>query len=183
MEKLYKRIEELLAGENDEVLISIEGGAGSGKSTLAAALKERYGAEVYHMDDFFLPPSMRTEERLAEPGGNVHYERFFEEVIEGIFSYDSFSYGIFDCKEGRITRFRDAYPNRLHIIEGAYSAHPFMEDVYDLRVFLEVDEEIQKKRILEREGEKAELFFTRWIPLEKRYFEAFQIKEKSDIVL
>jgi len=58
-----------------------------------------------------------------------------------------------------------------------------MEDVYDLRVFLEVDEEIQKKRILEREGEKAELFFTRWIPLEKRYFEAFQIKEKSDIVL
>ena len=32
------------------------------------------------MDDFFLPMELRTAERLEEPGGNVHYERFSAEV-------------------------------------------------------------------------------------------------------
>ena len=32
------------------------------------------------MDDFFLRPEQRTEERLKEVGGNVDRERFLEEV-------------------------------------------------------------------------------------------------------
>ena len=34
------------------------------------------------MDDYFLQPYQRTEERLAEPGGNVDYERFKEEIYD-----------------------------------------------------------------------------------------------------
>ena len=183
MEKIVERIETLLKGEKHPILISIEGGAGSGKTTLAARLSERFGAIVHHMDDFFLPLSLRTPERLSAPGGNVHYERFRAEVIDGIFSGAPFSYGVFDCGMGEITKQKSVKPERLHIIEGVYSAHPFFGDIYDLRIFLEISEEEQAARICARNGEKAELFFSRWIPMENRYFEHFAVKENSDLIL
>ena len=70
-------------------VIAIDGRAASGKTTLAAALAAETGGTVVHMDDFFLPAELRTPQRLAAPGGNVHAERFAEEVLpflrQGIF--------------------------------------------------------------------------------------------------
>ena len=45
------------------------------------------------MDDFFLPPALRTPERRSEPGGNVHYERFLTEVLPNLRSEDLFPIG------------------------------------------------------------------------------------------
>ena len=56
--------------------LAIDGRAAAGKSTAAALLAAALGAGVVHMDDFFLPAALRTPQRLSEPGGNVHYERF-----------------------------------------------------------------------------------------------------------
>ena len=182
MDKLYQKIESLI-NEKEAVILSIEGGAGSGKTTLAAKLQKKFGGNVYHMDDFFLPPDMRTKERLDTPGGNVHYERFCDEVVDGIYSDDWFTYGVFDCSVGKINRFREMPPTNLHIVEGVYSAHPFFEEIYDLRIFLEIDVETQRERIRKRNGDMAEMFFSRWIPLENKYFEAYNTKEKSDIIL
>lgn len=183
MEELLRKIEALLLEKDSEVLISIEGGAGSGKSTLGAALHRRYDSNLYHMDDFFLPPALRTEKRLREPGGNIHYERFMEEVIDGIMADDVFTYGVFDCKKGCITHRKEVLYAPLHIMEGVYSAHPLYADLYDLRIFLDIDSETQEKRIRERNGEMASMFFERWIPMENQYFEAFHVRENSDIVL
>ncbi|MCL1786352.1 MAG: hypothetical protein FWG38_00075 [Defluviitaleaceae bacterium] len=69
-----------LAGRTGGV-IAIDGRAASGKSTLATALKDVIDGEVVHMDDFFLPKALRTEARMKEAGGNIHYERFLEEVV------------------------------------------------------------------------------------------------------
>ncbi len=183
MKELIEKIKTLLAESEEQVIISIEGGAGSGKTTLAAALQKALGGNVYHMDDFFLPPALRTAERLAEPGGNVDYDRFYGEVVEGIFSDEYFEYGVMDCSVGKITRQRVAHPTDLHIVEGVYSAHPYYEEIYTLRVFVDVDEETQRARILERGEERAKRFFAEWIPMENRYFEAFSVREKSDVVL
>ena len=62
-------------------IIAIDGRCAAGKTTLAARLAKELGGDVIHMDDFFLPPALRTQERRSEPGGNVHYERFLTEVI------------------------------------------------------------------------------------------------------
>ena len=61
-------------------LLAIDGRCGSGKSTLAAHMAQVFGCPVFHMDDFFLPPELRTPERLAQPGENVHHERFLREA-------------------------------------------------------------------------------------------------------
>ena len=62
-------------------VIAIDGRAASGKSTMGQQLAQILGAGLVHMDDFFLPLELRTEQRLRTPGGNVHYERFREEVL------------------------------------------------------------------------------------------------------
>ena len=56
-------------------IIAIDGRCCAGKTTLAAKLKEQNGWSVFHMDDFFLQPKQRTKERLAQPGGNVDYDK------------------------------------------------------------------------------------------------------------
>ena len=74
----------------------ISGKGGVGKTTLAAALCEAFGGACVHMDDFFLPPELRTAERLAAPGGNVHAERFLAEAAPRL-GKGAFSYRRFDC--------------------------------------------------------------------------------------
>ena len=96
MERIIEKTRALLASKGSAV-IALDGRAAAGKTTLAAALAERLNAEVIHMDDFFLPPEFRTAERLSQPGGNVHYERFSAEVADGILSGKPFEYSVFDC--------------------------------------------------------------------------------------
>lgn len=164
--------------------VAIDGGSASGKTTLARELGQALGCPVVHMDDFFLPPALRTPERLAEPGGNVHYERFAQEVLPGLASGEAFSYGTFDCGVLEVTG-RQAVPAAdVRIVEGAYSLHPRLAEVYDLKIFLRVDPALQANRILQRNGaEKQAVFLSRWIPLEQRYFDACKVEARADLVL
>ena len=180
--KLFTKIEYLMQTKSS-VSIAIDGGAASGKTTLAKILSEKYGAPIIHMDDFFLRPEQRTSERFAEPGGNFDRERFMQEVIHHIGKNEAFSYRIFDCSKMALHGYQKIPKSPLVITEGSYSHHPAFSEVFDLRVFLSIDENERKKRILTRNGEKSETFFTRWIPLENRYFEAFSIREKADIII
>ena len=77
---LFARIDALMR-TGETIKVAIDGMSCSGKSSLAALLEKIYDCNVFHMDDFFLPREMKTPQRLAEPGGNVHYERFAEEVL------------------------------------------------------------------------------------------------------
>ena len=102
------------------------------------------------MDDFFVPSELKSKARLEEPGGNVHYERFAEEVLQGLKAQRSFTYGVFDCGTQRIARQAEVLPKRLNIIEGSYSMHPAFGDPYHLKVFLKVSPERQRERIIRR---------------------------------
>lgn len=183
MEQLIKRISELLETQSRAV-IAIDGQAASGKTTLAEELSRRFGGCVIHTDDFFLPAELRTPERLAVPGGNIHYERFCDEVIHGIMSGEPFEYSVFDCGSMSISGKKTATPEGAVIIEGAYSLHPKIPDIYDIKVFLSAPLEIRLERILKRNGEqKLKMFTEKWIPLEEAYFAACGTKEKCDFVI
>ena len=165
-------------------VIAIDGRAASGKTTRSALLSAVLAAPVIHMDDFFLPPALRTPERLAQPGGNVDYERFAQEVVPHLLSGESFSYRIFDCSVMDFAGLQEIPAAPIRIVEGSYAHHPALGDYAGLRVFSAVDEDEQMARILRRNGERmAEMFRTRWIPMEEKYFSHFCIREKADIVL
>lgn len=183
VQSLQNYIEEALKHKK-RIILAMDGKSASGKSTLAEKLAKKYGANLYHMDDFFLQPEQRTTERLAEVGGNVDYERFKEEVINPLAEDRDFFYGIFDCKEQRIREHRRAEKAQLHIIEGAYSMHPHFGKYYDLALCLDIEPELQTERIRVRNGEQMlERFMKEWIPKENAYLEQFHIMEQADIYI
>lgn len=166
-----------------QVNVAIDGMCGSGKSTLGEAIVRKYGCNLFHTDDFFLRPEQRTKERYAQPGGNVDYERFREEVLEHLADRGGFAYRRFDCRTMTLGETYAVSWNRLNIVEGAYSCHPYFGDVWQLRFFLEVPADEQRERILARNGAAMyRRFACEWIPMENRYFEFYGIREKCSVL-
>lgn len=179
---LRQRLDALLQ-EKSQVLLAIDGPCASGKSTLAQYLAQCYDCNLLHVDDFFLRPQQRTPQRFAEPGGNVDYERFLREVLLPLRSGGAFAFRPFDCATFTLAQPVSVLPKQLTIIEGSYSHHPYFGDVYDLRVFLTVEPQLQRQRILQRPAFLHDRFFREWIPMEQRYFDHFQIPTKADLIL
>lgn len=152
-------------------VIAIDGRCASGKTTLAKLLSEVLRAPIISMDDFFLPPELRTKQRLLEPGGNIHYERFTKEVAEHIKSTDAFTYERYDCHT--MAHSTIVVPSaRIRIVEGSYSLRPEWHSLYETALFTTCSPDLQKERILQRNGEGMwKRFEEAWIPLEEHYFE------------
>ena len=186
----YLRILHLLAdidrrrAKKNPLVVALEGGSASGKTTLAALLEKLYDCTVFHMDDFFLRPEQRTEERLAAPGGNIDYERFAAEVLEPMKRGQTVLYRRFDCSTRTVLPAVEISPKELIFVEGAYSMHPVFGDYYDLAVFLDVTTEVQCARIERRNTpEMQERFFNEWIPMEQAYFAFADPKGRCQQVL
>ena len=166
------------------LIVAVEGGSASGKSTLGEVLQKLYDCTILHTDDFFLRPEQRTPERYAQIGGNLDRERLIEEVLTPLKNGEDINYRRFDCSAMTILPPVVIKPKRLVVVEGAYSMHPLLRKYYDLSVFLDVCPTLQKERIAKRNTpQMAEQFHTRWIPLERTYFEETQAKQNCDMVI
>ena len=180
--ELLARIDKSIA-QNPHTIVAIDGDAASGKTTLGGILKLIYDCNVLHMDHFFLQPKQRTEARLAEPGGNVDYERFKKEALAPLSAQEPFMYRPFDCQTWDFGDEINIAPNRLAVIEGCYSHHPTLVNVYDIKVMLKVGRAEQMRRIeLRNPPPLVEKFRDIWIPMEKKYFATFDIEKNSDLV-
>ena len=164
-------------------VIALDGCSGSGKSTLAERLQQIYGCGVVHMDDFFLQPSQRRPQRLAEVGGNIDYERFQEEVLPHLIRREDLTYRRFDCHSMALAEQRACRAAPFVLVEGVYAMHPRFRRAYDAAIFLRVPKEEQLRRIGERSGPLLERFQREWIPLEERYFAGCQVEAACDLVL
>ena len=175
--KLLEKIDSMLPDSN--VIVAIDGGCGSGKTTLANMLQQIYDCNVFHMDDFFLQPHQRTEERFEEVGGNVDRERFLEEVLIPLKKGNTIHYRRFDCGSFSILPEVIIEPKKLTIIEGSYSMHPELSQYYDFGVFLDIDKSLQKERIRKRNSAELEKrFFDTWIPMEDKYHEKMKVRDR-----
>jgi len=179
---ILSSIDKLL--ENEEfVMVAIDGPCASGKSTLGKKLSELYHCPLISMDDFFLRPEQRTPSRLAEPGGNVDYERFDQEVLTPFSQHKPLSYRPWDCHRQSFAPSRQIPPSQLAIVEGSYSLHPDLRDRYHLRIWVEASSKVRQQRLLLRDGpEMLERFRSLWIPMEDRYFSSCGVKECCHLV-
>ena len=162
-------------------IVALDGRCAAGKTTLAARLQQQTGCNVVHMDDFFLRPAQRTEARLRQPGGNVDRERFLEEVLRPLRRGEGCTYRPYDCRTQGWKPPVRIEPAPLTIVEGAYSCHPDLWDLYDLHLFLPVSPDEQLRRTRARHGAAGlEMFHNRWIPPAAACCAAFSIEKRRD---
>lgn len=180
---LFIAIDQLLLQKNAP-LIGIDGNAAAGKTTLAAMLAAIYPCNVVHTDHFFLPLAKRTEARFKSAGGNIDYERLWDEVLAHLPAQTPLSYRRFDCSTMAFAPQQlPLLPQLPVIVEGSYSLHPYFKKAYDLRVFVTLDSAAQQARIIKRNGDALALrFINEWIPMENHYFAECAIREGCDFV-
>lgn len=183
--RMLKHVIEGLLAKRQSLTVAIDGPCGSGKSTLAQRLKEHFGTDcaVIHVDDFFLQPHQRSAERLAAPGGNMDRERLRDEVLIKLRPGMPLSYSRYDCQTDALCQLT-LTPAKLNIVEGSYSLHPELLNYYDLKVFLDIDDETRLARLRRRVPANLMAdFLDKWIPMENAYFEHFNVRAGSDLVL
>lgn len=169
---------------SDSLVVAIDGPCGSGKSTLGRLLLQIYDANLFHMDDYYLTPQQQTPERYRQPGGNVDHERFQQQVLENISLGKNAWVQRYDCQKGVLEEGISVPYKPINIIEGSYSLRPNLHPYYHIKVFLTMDSVEQERRIRMRNGEEGwRQFQTKWIPLEKDYFQQLNVKATADLVL
>lgn len=170
-------IDALLASQ-PRVRVALDGPCASGKSTLGEALAKIYRCPLFHMDDFFLRPEQRTPERLAAPGGNVDYERFRQEILAPLTMGEIVRYRPWQCRTGGFGGEVAVSPAPLAVVEGSYSLRPDLRDAYHLRLWVEAPWPVREERLKQRGGPGCVArFLQQWIPMEDRYFQAFQVRD------
>ncbi|MBE5777999.1 MAG: hypothetical protein E7331_01560 [Clostridiales bacterium] len=183
---LIARVEAKMRREG-KALVIMDGPCGSGKTTLAGLLSQVFGAApILPMDHFFLPPEMRTPQRLSQPGGNIHYERILSETMQPLIGGEAFDYLRFCCSDFTMEKCHiPAAP--LRIVEGSYSLHPQFQAGWEkagaITAYIEVDDAEQLSRIAARNPEMLDMFKSRWIPLEKKYRKAYDIIRWAELRL
>lgn len=178
--EVFIEIEKLLKTKSN-LIISIDGRAASGKSSLAFLISNTFGGNVFHMDDFYIPFDKRREDFKEILGGNIDLDRFTKEILGKINVEGNFSYKKFSCQKETFEEV-DITSSSINIIEGAYSN--LLEAEFDLKIFLNVNSEIQLERIKLRNGENAiENFKNIWIPLEERYIKETDLINNCDLLV
>ena len=90
----------------------------------------------------------------------------------------------FDCHSLTLLPPVAVAPSPLAVVEGSYSLHPELAPMYDISVCLTLSPELQRRRILARNGETmARRFFERWIPLEQAYFDAMKPQTRCSFLI
>ena len=195
LDKIKNKIDELLNKSNDKnIIIAIDGDSASGKSTLALSLKSIYKDKlaIIHIDDFYLENKgsidMNNISSLID--GNINYKRLKEEVIDKLTNDNifSFSYSIFNCKTQEYNKKKEKInkkEKKIIIVEGSYSLNTnFLGKYYDYSIVLKFnDERLQKDRIMKRNPSNYEMFFSKWIVLEKNYQKHYDVVKKCDFLI
>lgn len=174
--------------KNEYVVCALDGRAASGKSTAAALIASAFcengaPADIVAMDDFFLPPELRSVKRLAQSGGNVHYERFREEILPHLRLGKPYSYRRFDCSQMALGAEKRLSGTRLTIVEGAYSLSCAVQLCPEVSAFVDIGAAEQLERIKKRDTERLTAFKEKWIPMEEAYISSQGIREKADLVI
>jgi len=158
-----------LLDEGNPILFAIDGQCGSGKTNLAALLSDLFPCRVFHTDDFYLPIARRSENWQSIPAGNMDLTRLREEILLPARSNREVAYRPFSCQTQTLAESVSVPPAPLTIVEGSYSLHPALVDLYDGSVYLSCSKETQEQRLKAREGDYFSMFQSLWIPLEQQY--------------
>ena len=175
----FEKVRALLR-KKGRAFISIDGRCGSGKTSLAGALANVLNSDTVHMDDYYMPFRDWDPEWRSIPAGNMDLMRLRTEILEPFVRRENIVYRAYDCPNDRM-KYEMVLPlSEILIVEGSYSQHPLLRDMYDIKLFVTADRTVQEQRLKKREGDHFKAFSEIWIPMEELYFKAFGTEDASD---
>jgi hypothetical protein len=156
----------------DVRVVCVDGPAGSGKSTLAAAIAERTGAQVVHMDDL-----MDGWRGLGGTGGRL------ESAVRPLADGRPGSYEQFNWHLDRFDRVVAVPVAPWLVVEGVGSGNPVIEDLVTALVWVEVGDVLRLARGLERDGAEMEAHWRQFMVDEAGVFAAHRTRVRADVVV
>lgn len=177
-------------------IIAIEGTIGSGKSYEGEKLHEALGSDsILITMDLFVCVSRSEWVQLAKKGDIVLRDWYdidkVKEVLQSVKKKEVVSVsGLYNiqsgCMDERITI--DTAGCRYFILEGLFSFDDELDELVDLRVFLDVPREIALERAESRDEAARHLDHEGWLLKKKVYFDGFlpyleKHRNKADLIL
>jgi para-aminobenzoate synthetase len=193
---ISQKIKDLQGGMDRPIVIAIDGGSGSGKSTIAEILAQELNAAWLPMDDFFsaqIPDhywdQFSVEERFEKC---FDWERIRENALQPLraglparwFAFDFVTGLREDGSYGMETKPKILEPARVILLDGNFSASPFLADLVDCAILIDVPIEVRHARINTREDpEFLKQWHALWDPVEAFYYSQIRPKESYDLVI
>lgn len=154
-------------------MIGVDGPAGSGKTTLAGAVADLLHCPVLHMDDLF--PGW---DGLAQAPRLLH-----DQVLLPVFKGRDGSYRRWDwVQSGWAETVRVPWRPVL-LVEGCGSTVRPAGDLVELRVWVEADEAVRRRRGIERDGEAFAPHWQRWAAQERAIYAADGTRQRADLII
>jgi len=157
------------------VLIGIAGPTSSGKSTLCRILAERYNANHIKMDDFYKGKEFYPKYKQWlnwESPENIEFSLLID-ALQKLKSGKEVTIPIYSKSQGERTGSRLVIPKEVTVVEGFLLFYnEQLKDLFDLRIFVDTSEEVQKQRRKARNPDLDMQYFDEVIiPAFKKYVE------------
>ena len=189
------------------VRVAIDGVDAAGKTTLADELAksiERRGRPVIRatIDGFHRPRAERYRQGQDSPEGyyldSFDYESVREELLEQLGPGGSMRYrtAVFDHYSGTFIYepLRTASPDSILLFDGIFLLRPELIDIWDFRVFVQVDFDVTLDRAIKRvskrdasfrESEEGirQQYAKRYVPGQRIYLESVKPERIADVLL
>jgi uridine kinase len=149
--------------------IAIDGPDAAGKTTLAEELATLLGAGVTRIgaDAYLRPPEERYRRGRESPEG------YYDDAVD----HEALRASVVEA-------------SRLVIVDGVFLLRPELDDLWSLRVFVEISEEESLRRGVRRDGalhtspEVAEhLYRARYLPAQRMYQALVRPRDRADVVV
>jgi uridine kinase len=159
------------------VVVAIDGPSGAGKTTLASgvadSLRSLGSVDVVHMDLLF--PGW---DGLAEAPGLVTTQ-----VLKPLSLGLPAAYRLWSWTRDEWRGSREVAPSRFLVVEGCGSSAAPAAAYAAVRVFVEADRGIRKRRGIERDGEAYRPRWEGWAAQERSLYEADRTRERADLLI
>ena len=155
-------------------IILIDGPAGAGKSTLSLKLQAELNCEIIHLDSIYngwddaLGPSLT---------------KLLSDLVEDFINGEKFELPIFNWKENRYDSVKIIKPADFLIIEGVGAGQSAIRGFASKLYWVEVDDEVGIKRVLERDGYEIAEHMKRFKESEAKHFEAERTRDFADFII